>query len=81
MVQPGVISLAQLTGAPIVPVTYVLSHKITLKSWDSFMIPLPFARCTVRFGTPIPVPRDAAEAVREAKRIELETALKTLSDP
>ena len=44
-VQPGVISLAQLTQQPIMPVSFVLSHKITLNSWDSFLVPLPFARC------------------------------------
>ena len=37
-------SLAQMTGLPIVPVTYHLNWKIRLKSWDRFQIPLPFAR-------------------------------------
>ncbi len=78
--QPGVISLAQLTGAPIVPVSYTLSRQITLKTWDAFMIPLPFARCTARFGAPITVPRDADEALRENKRLELESVLKSLSE-
>ena len=54
-VQPGVISLSQLTGLPIVPVGYHLSSKVSANSWDRFQIPLPFARmdgqiwpCTVR---------------------------------
>jgi hypothetical protein len=79
-VQPGVISLAQLTAAPIVPVTYALSGKIVINSWDHFMIPLPFARCTVRVGAPIWVPREADEPMRENKRLELERVLQTLSD-
>jgi lysophospholipid acyltransferase (LPLAT)-like uncharacterized protein len=79
VVQPGVISLAQLTRAPIVPVSYTLSRKIVVNSWDNFMIPLPFARCLVRVGAPIWVPREADEPMRESKRIEVETALQTLS--
>lgn len=78
-VQPGVISLAQLTRAPIVPVSYVLSRKIVINSWDNFMIPLPFARCVVRIGAPIWVPREADGPMREQKRVEVETVLQTLS--
>jgi lysophospholipid acyltransferase (LPLAT)-like uncharacterized protein len=78
VVQPGVINLAQLTGAPIIPVSYTLSHKITFNSWDSFMVPLPFARCATRTGAPITVPRDADEPLREQKRLELENALNRL---
>ena len=79
-VQPGVIGLAQLTQNPIAPCSYVLSRKITLKSWDNFMIPLPFARCIVRLGQPIYVPAEADDAVRENKRLELERVLQTLSE-
>jgi len=46
-VQPGIVSLAQMTGFPIFPVSYYLSRKITLKSWDNFQIPLPFSRCDI----------------------------------
>ena len=79
-VQIGAISLAQLTGSTIVPVSYVLSRKITLNSWDAFMIPLPFARCKIRFGSPISVPPGADDALRENKRLELERVLLTLSE-
>jgi lysophospholipid acyltransferase (LPLAT)-like uncharacterized protein len=80
VVQDGVISLAQLTGATIVPVTYLLEWKFTAKSWDSFMIPLPFGRCVVRLGPPMIVPRETDEAGRENKRLELENVLKSLSE-
>ena len=79
-VQMGAISLAQLTGASIVPASYALSRKIALNSWDAFMIPLPFARCAVRLGAPISVPREADDALRENKRLELERVLQTLSE-
>jgi len=46
-VQPGIISLAQMTGFPILSISYSLSRKITLTSWDRFQIPLPFSRCDI----------------------------------
>ena len=79
-VADGVISLAQLTGAPIIPISYVLSRKIELNSWDSFMIPLPFGRATLRVGTPVNVSAAAGAEEREHKRLELETILKSLSE-
>lgn len=79
VVQEGVMSLAQITGLPIIPVSYSLSWRIQLKSWDGFLIPLPFARWATVFAAPIRVPRDASDAEREALRKQLETTLRTLA--
>ena len=78
-VADGVISLAQLTGVPIIPISYSLSRKIELNSWDGFMIPLPFGRATLRIGAPVTVSATADAVEREHKRLELETVLKSLS--
>jgi len=76
--QPGCIGLAQLTGAPIVPISYDLAHKITLKSWDAFMIPLPFTTCHLRLGAPVTIPpTDEVEPHRAA----LEAQLRQISTP
>lgn len=75
IVQDGVITLAQVTGLPIVPFSYRLSWKIKVKSWDRFQIPLPFARCEMFFGNPIPVPRDVTEEQRVQLRERLRTEL------
>jgi lysophospholipid acyltransferase (LPLAT)-like uncharacterized protein len=82
-VQPGAISLAQVTGLPIVPVSYSLGAKIRLKSWDQFQIPLPFSRCTMVFEKPIWVERGASDEEREQLRLELEHRLRgiTIDDP
>lgn len=77
--QDGVISLAQITQAPIIPVSYDVSRKITVNSWDNFMVPLPFARATLRIGAPMTVPADASDEQHEQKRLELENVLKSLS--
>lgn len=79
VVQDGVTSLAQLTGLPVIPVSYQTSWKIHLKSWDRFQIPLPFARCVVRFGEPLLVPREATDAQREELRRELERRLNAMT--
>lgn len=41
---PGVIMLAQTTGAPILPVSASFSGAKRMKTWDGFIIPLPFSR-------------------------------------
>lgn len=77
--QSGAISLAQLTGLPIVPAGYNLRSKIQLKTWDKFQVPMPFSSCEVVIGKPIRVPRDASDEKREELRLELENQLRTLN--
>ena len=79
VVQEGVMSLAQLTGLPIVPVSYGLNWKIRLKSWDRFQIPLPFSRCEIIYSKPIRIPHEATDAEREELRQQLETELRAIS--
>jgi len=78
-VQDGVISTAQLTGLPIVPVSYHLNWKFRPKSWDRFQVPLPFARCRIRTGEVLRVPREATEAERETLRQRLEETMKAIT--
>ena len=78
-IQDGITSLAQLTGLPIVPVTMNLNWKISVKSWDRFQIPLPFARCEVCVGKAVRVPQNASDAEREELRRQLETELRAIT--
>ncbi len=78
-VKPGVVGLAQVTGRAIVPASYRLSRKWTLKSWDRFQIPVPFSTCTIRFGDPIKVERGLSDEQREAARKEVERQLRELT--
>jgi len=79
IVQEGVISTAQLTGLPIVPVSYHLNWKIRAKSWDRFQIPLPFARCEVAVGKIIRVPREATDVERGELRKQLEAEMRAIT--
>lgn len=78
-VQEGVIALAQITGRPVLPVSYHLTWKIRLKSWDRFQIPLPFTKCLMHFTPPVYVPREASDAEREEFRKAVEQRLNSVT--
>jgi len=79
VVADGAITLAQITGLPLVPGSYHLNWKITVKSWDRFQIPLPFARCEISVGEVIRVPRELSDEQREVLRQKLETEMRAIS--
>jgi lysophospholipid acyltransferase (LPLAT)-like uncharacterized protein len=78
-VQEGVIATAQLSGLTIVPVSYHLTWKIRLKSWDRFQIPLPFTRCHITVGQVMHIPRETSEEEREQWRLRLEAELRAIT--
>jgi lysophospholipid acyltransferase (LPLAT)-like uncharacterized protein len=79
-VQPGIVAVAKKTGAPILPVTYNARWKRVFRSWDRFILPLPFSRVVVVYGEPIYVPPQASAAVLQAKRRELEASLRRVTE-
>jgi lysophospholipid acyltransferase (LPLAT)-like uncharacterized protein len=79
-VSEGVIKLAQITGARIIPVSYDATRKRLLKSWDRFVVVMPFGRVHVAFGEPIEVPRRITPEERGRYRDQLERALRGLDD-
>ncbi len=58
VVQPGVIQLARLTGAWILPITSSCSKPRFLASWDRYLLPYPFSKAVVAYGEPFPIPQD-----------------------
>ena len=70
---PGVLFLAQQTGAAILPIHIEYSQAVRLKSWDRFMIPLPFTKVRVILDHLIFV---APEADLEAERARIEQFMK-----
>jgi hypothetical protein len=61
----GAIVAAHRAGAPIVAIGVSASRAWYLKSWDSFMIPKPFARLTVAYSDPIYVVATDSRAAAE----------------
>ena len=79
VLKAGVVVLARLTGAPVVPAALAASSEWRARSWDEFRIPKPFSRCVVRFGEPILVPRDIDTAGEATTRKEIEAALNAVT--
>jgi lysophospholipid acyltransferase (LPLAT)-like uncharacterized protein len=79
VIQSGIVSLAQVTGLPIIPVSYRLNWKLQSHSWDRFQVPLPLSRCDFQVGEPLHVPRAASEPEREQLRLELENRMRHLT--
>jgi lysophospholipid acyltransferase (LPLAT)-like uncharacterized protein len=72
----GIVTLARLSGRPILPAAYATSRRKVLdRTWDKTTINLPFGRRSVVYGKPIYVARDADEAEMERKRREVTASL------
>ena len=69
------IRLAQITGLALIPYSCHLDWRLHLKSWDRFQIPIPFSRCSMTFGEPIYVQRDATDMELNRAREHLQDVL------
>jgi lysophospholipid acyltransferase (LPLAT)-like uncharacterized protein len=68
-VKPGSLFMAKAAGCPIFPVGVASTRRRSVKSWDSYMIPMPWAHVQVVFGDPIYAARDDDD-----RRVEAELA-------
>jgi len=75
--QLGVVQTARLAGLPVVPVGMAARRKRTLRSWDSFLVPMPFTRVVFAYGEPVAVPREATEAELESCRRAVEEGIES----
>ena len=71
----GIITIARLSGRPIVPVAVATSRFLALNTWSRMTINLPYSRLAAAMGEPIFVPREADAAMLETLRQRLETEL------
>jgi lysophospholipid acyltransferase (LPLAT)-like uncharacterized protein len=78
-VQPGIITLAQKTGYPIVPISYSAKRLKVFASWDRFILPHPFNEGCVIYGTPISVAGKLDADGRELHRVRLEEELNRIT--
>jgi lysophospholipid acyltransferase (LPLAT)-like uncharacterized protein len=75
---PGIIFLAQKSGAAVLPVNMEYSSCWRLKSWDRFVLPRPFARIRVIIGQPYRVRSANTVDDFEAERLRLQDAMMAL---
>lgn len=78
VVQGGIMLMAQKSGARLIPVGISARPRFLAKSWDRYMLPIPFGRAIMIYGDPITVPSDADEAAVEKIRLRLEAELHRL---
>jgi len=75
---PGIVFLAQKSGAAVVPVNIEYSSCWRLKSWDRFILPRPFAKVHVIIGSPLHVEFSDTPQQFEAERQSLQQAMMAL---
>ena len=75
IVKPGLMAMAQVTGAPIFPVIISAEKAWVMKSWDRFLVPKPFSKVTIRWGDPFPVPRGTRPEQLEELRKQVENLM------
>jgi 3-deoxy-D-manno-octulosonic-acid transferase len=71
----GLVDLARISGAPIVPITCATSRRRVLASWDRFHLPLPFGRGVYLWGEPIAISAERDEESLEQARHLVETRM------
>lgn len=72
---PGIVFLAQKSGAAVVPINMEYASYWRLRSWDRFILPRPFSRVRVTFGPPHVVPPTATDDEFESERVRLQNAM------
>lgn len=76
--KPGAIMLAQLTGAPILPLSYAASRYWKLKSWDKFIVPKPFSKIAIALDEPVLVNKKITPDEIAALQLKLQDTLQEL---
>jgi lysophospholipid acyltransferase (LPLAT)-like uncharacterized protein len=75
----GVLTVARLSGVPIIPCAYSAQSRRLLSTWDRFVVPLPFTRGVIVWGEPIYIARDADDASLEIARQTVEAQLNAVT--
>lgn len=75
------VQLAKLAGAPLIGLAWATSNRIVFgKSWDHFVMPLPFGRGALIWSDPIAPPSpNADDAEIETVRLRLETEMNRIA--
>ncbi|MDA0341243.1 MAG: lysophospholipid acyltransferase family protein [Proteobacteria bacterium] len=76
----GVVAMARLSGAPVMPVAWNVKHRKTLRTWDRMLLARPFSRGVVFWGEPIYVPKSLTPEEFEDYRLLIETRLTEVTD-
>jgi lysophospholipid acyltransferase (LPLAT)-like uncharacterized protein len=77
-IKTGTVLVSRMGDAPLVPIVCAASRAWTMSTWDSFMIPKPFARVVLAVGEPIEVSRTLPTGELENVRDKMQSAMESL---
>jgi len=75
----GIITIARLSGRPIVPIASATSRYKSFRTWSRMTVNLPFSKLAFVGGAPIHVPRNADAETLEQLRLQLEESLNAVT--
>jgi lysophospholipid acyltransferase (LPLAT)-like uncharacterized protein len=75
--KPGAVLLAQLSGRPMIPLSYAASSAWKIK-WDRFIIPRPLSRVVIAIGEPVYVPKGLDAPGLARLQLDMERRLQAL---
>jgi 3-deoxy-D-manno-octulosonic-acid transferase len=75
----GIVTLARLSGRPIIPVAAATSRYAVLNTWSKMTVNMPFSKLAVVGGDPIFVAADADDAAMEKARLAVENSLNAVT--
>jgi 3-deoxy-D-manno-octulosonic-acid transferase len=76
----GIVTLARLSGRPIVPTAIASSRYCSLHTPNRYTINFPYSQLALVVGKPMFIPRDAETEELEHCRQRVETALNEVTD-
>lgn len=71
----GIATIAATAQKWVIPLGYSTSFGIEFKSWDRFLIPLPFGHYAIVWGDPVRPPAKVTSASIEAYRLEIQSGM------
>jgi lysophospholipid acyltransferase (LPLAT)-like uncharacterized protein len=79
--KPGVLTLAQLTGLPMIPMSASATRAWWVDArWDLFLVPQPLSKVFIRYAEPVYVPRDLSEGQLNELGADVEATLTRLTE-
>ena len=75
----GIVGVARLSGAPVIPAAFGSSRGRCLSSWDRFLVAWPFGQGVIVWGDPIYIDRDASPEDDGRARLRIEDGLNAVT--
>lgn len=70
-IREGILHLARITRAPVVPLVARAAHPLVLNTWDRTVVPVPFRKAEMVIGPIFRIPKDATGEDMAAYRGQL----------